>query len=232
MRNAGVGEHMLNMGILSMLYHIDQYDPSWRYLLHEVAEECQHMAMFSEWCRYNPDIRTKGVGGERWGPLASFFVPVVSRNTPLLFWIAVILFELVGDEVINTKSAQQVEKLHPIVSQIRAAHRLEEARHIGFAKTWIENRMPLLSGMQRKATVFFTEKAIDRLLRIGIPLRYSKQLSSLLSYDEFKACMHSEHRKQLTQSDLTATIKLFVKLELVRPNTVERWKNKFSLGKL
>lgn len=230
MRNAGVGEHMLNMGILSMLYHIDQYDPSWRYLLHEVAEECQHMAMFSEWCRYNPDIRTKGVGGEHWGPLASFFVPIVSRNTPLLFWIAVILFELIGDEVINTKSAQQVEKLHPIITQIRSAHRLEEARHIGFAKTWIENRMPMLSDLQRKTSVFITERAIERLLSIGIPLRYSKQLSGLLTYDEFRDCMQSQHRKELTQSDLTATIKLFAKLKLVRPESVERWQNKFFLN--
>ena len=223
MRNAGVGEHMLNMGILSILYHVNQYDPTWRYLLHEVAEECQHMGMFNEWCRRNQDIKTKGVGGDRWGPFASFWVPIIARNSPLFFWICVILFELVGDEVINTKSAEGVDMVHPIVNQIREAHRLEEARHIAFAKTWIENRVPALNRVQKKLTVMFTESAISRLLSIGIPLRYSGQLSPYLSCEEFHACLRSEHRRSTTRTDLTATIKLFVKLGLVREAVAERW---------
>ncbi len=61
LRNAGVGEHILNQALLALVRHTNPYDPAWRYMLHEVAEECQHMAMFNAWVRLNSDIRTKGL---------------------------------------------------------------------------------------------------------------------------------------------------------------------------
>lgn len=38
MRNVAHGEHLLNQGILAMLWTVDPYDRSYRFLLHEVAE--------------------------------------------------------------------------------------------------------------------------------------------------------------------------------------------------
>lgn len=82
MRNVAHGEHLLNQGILAMLWTIDPYDPSYRYLLHEVAEECQHMAMFNQWVRINSDIETVDAGETGWGKTIADFTQDIAVKLP------------------------------------------------------------------------------------------------------------------------------------------------------
>jgi len=149
MRNAGAGEHLLNQAILSVLHHANPYDPGWRYMLHEVAEECQHMAMFNEWIRLNPDIKTKGLNDDRWGLVASVLTPVFATQFPVFFWTLTMLLEVVGDDLGRAQAKNESGTLHPIVQQLGKAHQLEEVRHIAFAREWVEHAMPKMSQTQR-----------------------------------------------------------------------------------
>ena len=98
MRNIAHGEHLLNQGILAILWVTDPMDPSYRYLLHEVAEECQHMAMFNEWVRRNDDIVAADMGEALWGKAAGDGTEDLAMRLPAAFWVNVLLFEFVGDD--------------------------------------------------------------------------------------------------------------------------------------
>ena len=226
MRNAGFGEHLLNQGILALLHHTTQYDPGWRFMLHEVAEECQHMAMFNHWVRLNADIRTWGLRDHQWGLAASMLTPVIATQATSFFWILVMLFEVVGEEVINAAAAQKSGDLHPIVHQIARAHRTEEARHIAFAKDWIARRLPETSRAYRAGVQLVAERVLYRVLRYGIPVFYSKQIAHILTREELNAATHSEHRRKLASRQARPTIEEFLELGALRPDTVRGWERK------
>lgn len=223
MRNAGAGEHLLNQAILSVLHHTSQYDPGWRYMLHEVAEECQHMAMFNEWVRLNPDIRTKGLSDDRWGLVASMLTPVFATQFPVFFWTLTMLLEVVGDDLGRAQAKNASGHLHPIVQQLGKAHQLEEVRHIAFARVWVENAMPRMPKGQRAALAAAIERITAFVLRFGLRLPYSSQLEPHVSYGEFKAALHSPHRRQMWQKQARPCIEQLVELGIVRQHTLARW---------
>lgn len=196
MRNNSIGEHMLNQALLSILYHTDFYDPSYRYMLHEVAEECQHMGMFNEWVRLNRDIRTKGAGQEKWGLAASMLTPVLATRFPPLFWVLAILFEVFGDHIARSAVREPNPLLHPIALQMHRAHMIEETRHVAFAKEWLSNAYPRMSKTERMLLRRLTETILFRIAKIGILMPYSRQIAPFVSLAEFKSAMHSPYRKE------------------------------------
>jgi len=199
LRNAGHGEHILNQGILAMLWHTDPYEPAWRFMLHEVAEECQHMAMFNEWVRRNDDMRTWSIARGRRGTGAALLAQLVAPRMPELFWVYVLLFEAVGDLVNDAFVRDRSDRLHPTLRQLMRAHRIEEARHIAFAVRWIENGVPKLSPARRWLLQRATERTLLWLSRLPrlMPVAYSEQLAPYLSKEEFEAAVtdprYTEH---------------------------------------
>jgi hypothetical protein len=185
MRNIGHGEHMLNQGILSMLWITDPLDPSYRYLLHEVAEECQHMAMFNHWVRINDDIVAAGVDEATWGQAAAAAAEVIAQELPAAFWVRVLLFEFVGDDLNQSMRLGASVGLHPILVQIGKVHTAEEARHISYARSWLENSMAKLTPEQRaevqRATRENAQPLIDR--KALLPVRWSDQLAPFMSQE-------------------------------------------------
>lgn len=223
MRNAGAGEHLLNQAILSVLHHANPYDPGWRYMLHEVAEECQHMAMFNEWVRLNPDIRTKGLNDDRWGLVASVLTPVFATQFPVFFWTLTMLLEVVGDDLGRAQARNETGTLHPIVQQLGKAHQLEEVRHIAFARVWVENAMPKMSKGQRTALSETVERITTFILKFGLRLPYSRQIEPYVSYGEFKDALRSEHRRVMFQKQARPCVKQLVELGIVREKTRRAW---------
>jgi hypothetical protein len=237
MRNVGHGEHLLNQGILALLWSVDQYDPNYRYLLHEVAEECQHMAMFNEWVRINSDIKTRDAGEEAWAKTMYEFTQDLAVRLPEAFWANVLLFEFVGDyfnQAMKAKDAKGDDgrPLHPILRQIGAAHTAEEARHISYARKWLHEGMPRLNEEDKRETQGIIEFAAQLLVdqRTLLPIRYSRQLEPYMSKEEFEAAKSVSPASQKMLSQLHKLLKEFAELEVIRGEKLAQWESSGAFG--
>ncbi len=225
LRNVGVGEHILNQALLALVRHTNPYDPAWRYMLHEVAEECQHMAMFNAWIRINPDIRTKGLADDRWGLVASVLTPVIATRFPVLLWLLTLLLEVAGDDLGRAQARNESGLLHPIIEQMGRAHLTEEARHIAFARHWVEQALPRLTRLDRRLLAEVAERLVDGILWLGLlPLPYSRQLERFVAHDEFHAALRSSHRRAMLRRQLAPTVESLAELGVVRPAALRRWR--------
>ncbi|HUC36899.1 MAG TPA: diiron oxygenase [Acidimicrobiales bacterium] len=232
MRNVAHGEHLLNQGILAMLWNIDPYDPSYRFLLHEVAEECQHMAMFNQWVRVNDDIETVGAGETGWGKAVADFTEGLAVRLPEAFWVNVLLFEFVGDDF-NQAMRNDAEAargadgrpLHPILVAIGRAHTGEEARHIAYARRWLHEGMPGLDDEQvhevQTLAEFGAQALIDR--KAFLPVRYTPQLEPYLTEEEFTEARGVSPARRAMLKQLKKLLDEFESLRILRPDTMKRW---------
>ncbi len=232
MRNVGHGEHLLNQGILAMLWHVDPYDPSYRYLLHEVAEECQHMAMFNQWVRINDDIETEGAGEESWSTELSAFTEQVAVKLPESFWVNVLLFEFIGDEFNQAMRSNQNSPvgddgrpLHPILVQIGITHTAEEARHIAYARRWLAEGVPRLDEDQLREVQglaeYSTQLVIDR--QATVPLRYGRQLAPFVSEEEFQTGLSTTPASLIVKRQLKKLVDEFHSLNIISDAAMSRW---------
>jgi hypothetical protein len=235
MRNAGHGEHLLNEGILAMLWHVDSYDPSYRYLLHEVAEECQHMAMFNQWVRVNKDISTHDAGEEAWSKAIGEFTRDLAIRLPEAFWVFVLLFEFVGDEFNQAMRRGEGiggRPLHPIIVQIGVTHTSEEARHIAYAKRWLEEGMPRLEPEQLEEVQRFAQvgaqAVIDR--RALLPISYSEQLEPYVSREQFEEAKKRDPGAPVVLSQLRKLLEDFERLSVISPQAIENWERAGVFG--
>ena len=226
MRNQTQGEHILNQALLGVLYHIDPYDPAYRYMLHEVAEECQHMSMFNDWVRRNSDIRTRGLGQDQFGTLVSMSAPLVATRFPAMLWSLTFLFEVFGDQMARAAAGDRNERLHPIVRQLMRAHVIEEARHVAFAREWLKRLLPKMRAPSRMVLSSTTETALSLILRLNfpfVPLLYSSQIAPLVSRRDFRRALQSEHRRDLLQRQVGGAAAVLREFGVVRERTLRRW---------
>ncbi|MCL4448882.1 MAG: diiron oxygenase [Actinobacteria bacterium] len=231
MRNVGHGEHLLNQGILAMLWNIDPYNPAYRYLLHEVAEECQHMAMFNQWIRINKDIKTHDAGEELWSKAVSDFTQDISTRLPEAFWVNVLLFEFVGDAFNQAErtvtTGDDGRPLHPIVVQIGIAHTSEEARHISFARKWLEKGMASLDDEQigevQRLAEFGVQTLVDR--QSFLPIHYSSQLEPYVTKEEFDANKSTSPATLTMLRQLKKLLDEFESLNVVSAEAMRRWED-------
>lgn len=234
MRNVAHGEHLLNMGILAMLWTIDPYDPSYRYLLHEVAEECQHMAMFNQWVRLNDDIKTVSAGEAGWGKTASDFTEDIAIRLPEAFWVNVLLFEFVGDDFNQAMranpdlaAAADGRRLHPILVGMGLAHTAEEARHIAYARKWLHEGMPGLSDTECTEVQQITELGAQALIdrQSFLPIRYTTQLEPYLTEAEFLEARGVSPAARAMLRQLKKLLDEFESVGAIRGETMRRWED-------
>jgi hypothetical protein len=230
MRNVAHGEHLLNQGILAMLWNVDPYDPSYRYLLHEVAEECQHMAMFNQWVRINSDIKTKGLNEESWAKTMADFTCDMAVRLPEMFWANVLLFEFVGDYFNqamkkNDNLGEDGRPLHPILVQIGIAHTAEEARHISYARRWLHAGMKDLNDEQLQETQRVIEVGAQLLIdrRTFLPMNYSSQLAPFLTKEEFDNNKSMSPASRAMLGQLKKLLEEFASLQVIRPEKLDQW---------
>ncbi|GAA4086766.1 diiron oxygenase [Nocardioides kongjuensis] len=145
-------EQVLIGGIMSHLIPMGNNRAEFRYSTHEVTEECHHTQMFQEGVnRIGVDVK----GGPGWFIKVAPFLCLAGGPLPNIFFFGI----LAGEEPIDylQKSVlRSGHELHPIVTRVMQIHVAEEARHIGFAHTYLVER----------------SKDYGRLQRFGLSLAY------------------------------------------------------------
>lgn len=145
-----VGSQFEQALIAGIMFHdmgLKNNNPAFRYTMHEATEETHHIQMFQEFVnRTGVDSR----GAAKWFRRTIPFVTPFANKMPIAFWSII----LAGEEPIDhTQRAflRQHDNLHPLLEKIMAVHVAEEARHISFAKTYLERHIPTMTKTQKAA---------------------------------------------------------------------------------
>ncbi len=145
-------ESILKRGLLEFAAELPNQAPEFRYAYHEVIEEAQHSLMFQEFVnRAGFDV----AGMPPLIKLASRRVVRLGRVFPTLFF----MFVLGGEDPIDhvqRETLRSTHDVHPLLERIMRIHVTEEARHLSFARHYLEKNVPALSRRQRRALALQT----------------------------------------------------------------------------
>ena len=138
-------ESMLIRGLMQFAFALPNQSPEFRYCLHEMTEECNHIQMFQELVnRVGVDVP----GMRPWLRLASPVIGGILAVRPVSLMIAI----LAGEEPIDhyQKALLREENtVPPAVRRTMEIHIAEEARHISFADAFLRLRIPRLSRWEK-----------------------------------------------------------------------------------
>ncbi|WP_422742769.1 AurF N-oxygenase family protein [Mycobacterium sp. WMMD1722] len=122
-------EMMLVRGVIHYAGKLPNRTPVFRYLLHELVDECNHIQMFQEFVnRTGEDVPGMRRGSRIFGPILGFIGGYIS----ILHFIAILCGEqpLHYQQTLQHRGAANVPAL---LNKITYIHLAEEARHITFA---------------------------------------------------------------------------------------------------
>jgi P-aminobenzoate N-oxygenase AurF len=161
-------EHMLLHMVSRYVYDRNVATPQVQFALTEVADEVRHMIMFAN------VVETMGsaVYPTPWriresGRLLKSVAPVAA------LWALILLTEEIFDQVQREVAAD--ETVQPLVRTMSRIHVVEEARHIGFARTELERFVPELSKPQLSALRVLLATSIQTFSREFFnPLMYRR----------------------------------------------------------
>jgi hypothetical protein len=138
-------EGVLARGLLEFASALPDRSADFRYAYHELIEEAQHSLMFREFVNRS-GLSAPGLGG--FDAFASRFIPRLGRVFPELFFLFVLGGEAPIDWV-QRRTLARKRALHPLLHRIMRIHVTEEARHIGFAKSYLLEHAPRLNPLRR-----------------------------------------------------------------------------------
>lgn len=133
-------ENILSRGLLEFTEGLEPGAPEYRYALHEVIEEGQHSLMFQEFV-HRSGARPRGM--HPFEIATSRGVPSLGRTFPELFFLHVLAGEVPIDHMQRAMLASG-RGLHPLLARVLRIHVTEEARHVHFARMFLERRVPSL----------------------------------------------------------------------------------------
>jgi hypothetical protein len=140
-----VFESVLKRGLLEFAARLPNRSPEFRYAYHEVIEEAQHSLMFQEFIN-RTGLDPRGLGGLT--EVGTRFVVRLGRVFPALFFF----FVLGGEEPIDFEQKRTLasgKDVHPLLKRIMQIHITEEARHLCFARHYLQQNVPSLRWHQR-----------------------------------------------------------------------------------
>ena len=146
-------ENMLMQTVLRHLAQLPVTDPTHRYLLVEVADECRHSTMFGEYIRragtpaYAPPVDVDVFG----------HADALPGGRAMAYLLILAVEELL--DVCN-RATMRDESIHVVSRQIAKLHVMEEARHVSFAKTYLTEAWPTLNDEERAGAIEFAPHAV------------------------------------------------------------------------
>jgi hypothetical protein len=141
-----VFESVLKRGLLEFTSTLPNQAPEFRYAYHEIIEEAQHSLMFQEFVNRSGFDAAGLRAPERFG---SRIVVTFGRRFPQLFF----LFVLGGEDPIDYVQRRELRSgrdIHPLLERIMRIHVTEEARHLSFARHYLERTVPALPPRRRR----------------------------------------------------------------------------------
>jgi hypothetical protein len=124
-------ENILGFKLLDYLYRANPHEPHFYWMLQEVADECRHSMMFGEFIRRSG---TPWYQPEWWATYAANFTRFVAPKVSV--FLGVLAAEATTDYL--NRRVMLDPGCHPIMRKIARIHVIEEARHLGYARHWLE----------------------------------------------------------------------------------------------
>jgi hypothetical protein len=138
-------ESALVRGMMHYAMELPNGNPEFRYCLHEMTEECNHIQMFQEAVnRSGHDVPGMRTHFRLLLPLLGF----LGGYAPTALMVGI----LGGEEPIDhyQKAAlREPDRMPPLLHRPMEIHIAEEARHISFASAWLRLRVPRMSRPNR-----------------------------------------------------------------------------------
>ncbi|MGX6448678.1 AurF N-oxygenase family protein [Patulibacter sp. S7RM1-6] len=141
----GAFESILIRGLMHYAMELPNGSPEFRYCLHEMTEECNHIQMFQELVnRSATDVPGMRPFFRTLAPAIGF----VGGYFPVVLMIGILAGEEPIDHFQKSVLRERVD-LPPAVLRAMEIHIAEEARHISFADEFLRLRVPRLSRRQQ-----------------------------------------------------------------------------------
>lgn len=176
-------ENALMQLVLRHLVHVPIDDPSHRYLLIEVADECRHSTMFGEYIRR--------ACTPVYGPTMQFDLATSTGGDRVMSYLLILAVEELLDHA--NRATMRDERLHPVSRQIAKVHVLEEARHVSFAKTFLAEMWPTLSADERDIVRDAAPVLVAEVVRLNVDTRVYDNLGIDDGVATVQANPHYQH---------------------------------------
>jgi hypothetical protein len=138
-------EQMLIRGVVHYAGNLQNGSPVFRYLMHELIDEANHIQMFQEFInRTGEDVPGMRRGSRFVGPILGF----IGGYASIFHFIGV----LCGEQPLHYQQTLQhrgAGSVPPLLNKITYIHLAEEARHITFADDYLAQRMQSSSRFRR-----------------------------------------------------------------------------------
>jgi hypothetical protein len=215
-------ENLLQRGLLRHAFALPNGAPEFRYLHHEIIEESQHTLMFQEF------VNRSGlpVRGMPWvlRRLAEWFVVPLSRVFPTLFFLFVLGGEDPVDHLQRRVLSDADTKLHPLVERIMRIHTTEEARHLSFARHYLQRTVPQLGFFRRLHLAVIAPLVLGVMARLMLWPSFDLVRHFGVPGDVVRSANGSPAGRRLLKDSVAKTRKLFRELGLITPLSKALWK--------
>ncbi|CAM3774311.1 AurF N-oxygenase family protein [Tsukamurella ocularis] len=143
-------ESILIRGMMQYIMKLPNQSPEFRYSLHEMTEECNHIQMFQELVnRIDVDVP----GMRKWFRRASPMIGVLGGHAHVILFMGI----LGGEEPIDHYQKAIMRhggQIPPLVLRTMEIHVAEEARHISFAHEFLHAHLQDMTKRQKRICAF------------------------------------------------------------------------------
>jgi hypothetical protein len=177
-------ENVLMRAVLRHLADLPVTDPSHRYLLVEVADECRHSTMFGEFIRR--------AGTPAYGPKVDSIAADDLPGGRVMSYLLILAVEELLDYI--NRATMRDGRVHAVSRQIAKLHVLEEARHVSFAKTYLSEAWPQLTEAERAVV----RETAASMVSVVAALSVDPAVYNALGIDDGEALARANPRHRAT----------------------------------
>ena len=213
-------ENLLKRGLLNYAYRLPNGRPEYRYVYHEITEECHHGMMFQEFVN-RTGMPIKGM------PRALSLIAQLAPLIPLINTELFFVFVLGGEDPIDyvqRKTLRAGDLKHPLAETIMKIHIAEEARHISFARHYLGHRVPRLGPVRRRILGATTPVVLGVMARIML----SPPGSMIRHFGIPKEVIREAYRNQAAKEEIRNCVAkvrdLMGELDVVTSGNRRLWK--------
>ena len=221
MKMGVVFESVLKRGLLDFAFGLPNGSPEFRYAYHELIEEAQHSLMFQEFINRS-GLNPAGLRGAL--VLGSRLVARLGRVFPELFFV----FVLGGEEPIDYAQKQALrsgQTLHPLAKRIMQIHITEEARHLCFARNYLERNVPKLGWFGRLRLALSIPVILGQMARMMLqPGRAMIRRFGIPAEVIREAYTQNREYKREVRASIASVARLCIDLGLVGRSSLWLWR--------